>query len=128
MPGASACLQGFYYNLLLDHKAFDEEEYITPVDGDYFMQCIREGVFSTEAELEEKIKSYAKYTLMATARLDSLRGEVRNNVSNAQQPLGAWLGDAADENPQAVLLAGADALQEALNEEGGDGVAGVCLT
>ena len=63
----------FYYNLLLSEKAFRDEAVITPANGDFFLQCVRQKVFTTQEQLDGFIQQYADYNLWDVTRLNELR-------------------------------------------------------
>lgn len=110
----------FYYNLLLAHIPFRDEQTVLRPDGDYFVECVRQRIFTTIAELDKHIKAYAKYHLWTNAVLDQVRGDIDSFVSQAtaaalQLPHpGTHDGpdnEAADPDSAEVYAAGAAAFQ-----------------
>jgi hypothetical protein len=118
---------GFYYNLLLDKLPFTDARKVCPADGDYFTHCVRQGVFTTEEELDTHLVAWSKYNLWTSAKLDALRGNIKDAVAGRVLPLDGTALDAADARGDAVevLLAGATAMEEMMVlDELGEGDAG----
>lgn len=113
--------QGFYYNLLLDHAPFRSEADVVPSDGDYFVHCVRRGVFTSTPELDVHLQAYAAYNLYADAVLDKLREDVGGLAEQiVLQALGAG-DDSEDEEEQVeAVRAGAEALLEDAPSEQAD--------
>lgn len=113
----------FYYNLLLSHIPFRDEQAVLPADGDYFVECVRQGIFTTTAELDRHIQAYAKYNLWTNAVLDKIRGDVDSFVAQAAAAalqLPTPTGDTQDHDSPEVYSAGAAAFETMQMEEGAD--------
>jgi hypothetical protein len=114
----------FYYNLLLSEVPFRDEAVITPAADDFFLQCVRQKVFTTQEQLDGFIQHYADYNLWDVTRLTELRDKVRSSLEVHQEMLG--VPDAANADTAALradLAAGVDAMETAIQLELEEGLA-----
>ena len=113
---------GFYYNLLLDKIPFRDEQHLHPADGNYFVKCVRLGIFTNTPQLDVYLQAYARYNLWTNATLDKMRANISTFVDDAAAAaLSLPHGDAGgDPDGPDVLAAGAAAFQCMQAEEGLD--------
>ena len=103
---------GFYYNILLDNLSFRHEHEVLPEDGDFFLECVRQGIFKTTDDLDKRLQAYNTYNMHSTATLDKLRGGVEESMDTVLHALGAFDPEDADAHGPAAVLAGAEAMEQ----------------
>lgn len=95
---------------------------MVPDDGNFFVKCIRQQLFTTSGQQDEHLQRYAQYHLWSSALLDKKLHA--NATTAATAAAAAALGSpnveqAPDADSPEQLLAGAAAL-ESMQHSGGD--------